>query len=186
VRHGYRYCNWLQRTAFGNTVLVTRTGNTVTVLPARRWTVRAIYPRAMLFNDTMVRQIYTNYHDFSFSTAPSPHTERKQDFKSSPVCIYHVCRHYVRETAAYCASRGCIQYMFAPHDRVHDDPWRRDATRRQPESVIPVTHNLGNASQEIVIMLVVFKKETVRPVGGRCSVGDILHARCHNKQRTCR
>ena len=92
---------------------------------------------------------------------------------------------YVK-TAAYCASRGCIQYMFALQDRVHDDPWRRDATRRQPESVIPVTHNLGNASQEIVIMLVVFKKETVRPVGGRCSVGDILHARCHNKQRTCR
>ena len=47
---------------------------------------------------------------------------------------------YVK-TAAYCASRGCIQYMFALQDRVHDDPWRRDATRTQPESVILVTHN---------------------------------------------
>jgi len=51
------------------------------------------------------------------------------------------------KAAAYCASRGCIQYMFALHDRVHDDPWRRDATRTQPASVIPVTHNLGNASR---------------------------------------
>jgi len=67
------------------------------------------------------------------------------------------------KAAAYCASRGCIQYMFALHDRVHDDPWRRDATRTQPESVIPLTHNLGNASQGIVNMLVVFGKEQFVP-----------------------
>ena len=78
MTHGHRYCNWLQRTAFGDMGL----GMTqaVTVLFKRPWTVRAIYPRAMLFT-TLWSDKVTTYYDLCFNATLYHCPKRKQDFK---------------------------------------------------------------------------------------------------------